>query len=80
MTTDRHQGYKWDDETKDDSPSEFSSTSFPASTGALHSAWSHERRKRRRAARRTSLMWGMLLAIGASAMLLYAVAGWLRPH
>ncbi len=77
MANDR-QRYKWDDETKDDSPSEFSTTTYSTSAGALHSTWSHERKKRRRAARRMGLMWAMLVTIGASTLLLYAVATWVR--
>ena len=74
------QRYKWDDETKDDSPSEFASTTFSTSIGALHdSGWARSRRRRRqRAARRTGLLWAMCAAIGASALFLYGVSHWLR--
>jgi hypothetical protein len=77
MANDR-QRYKWDDENKDDRPSEFVTTTFSTTAGALHSSWSRERRKRRRAARRAGVMWAVLAAVGASTLLLYAVASWLR--
>lgn len=71
------QRYKWDDETKDDGPSEFATTSFSTTAGAMHSNWSRNRR-RRRAARRAGVLWTMLAAVGASALVLYGVAHWLR--
>lgn len=70
--------YKWDDETKDDSPSEFSTTTSSTTAGAFHSTWSQDQRRYRRSARRASLVWIVLAAVGASALVLYAVAYWLR--
>lgn len=71
------QRYKWDDETKDDTPSVFQSTSFPASTP--HSAWLHDQQRRRqRRARRSSLIWPVLAVVSTSAVVLYSVSHWLR--
>lgn len=67
--------YKWDDETKDDTPSEFATTTF--STSAFHSTWSQDQRRYRRSARRTGV-WIVLTALGASTLVLYGVAQWLR--
>lgn len=70
--------YKWDDETKDDTPSEFSTTTYSTAAGAFHSTWSQDQRRYRRSARRAGLLWAVLAAVSASALVLYAVAHWLR--
>lgn len=70
--------YKWDDETKDDTPSEFSTTTYSTSAGAFHSTWSQDQRRYRRTARRVGLLWVVLAAVGTSGLLLYGVAYWLR--
>lgn len=70
--------YTWDDETKDDSPSEFVTTTYATTSAALHSNWPRDRRRRRRAARRNGLLWVMLAAVGASGLVLYGVSHWLR--
>lgn len=73
MSSER-QRYKWDDESKDDSPSEFATTTYSTTAGAFHSTWSYDRPRRRRAARRAGLMWAMAAAVGASAVVLYVLA------
>lgn len=72
------QRYKWDDETKDDTPSEFASTTLSTLSGAVHSTWSQDQRRYHRSARRAGLLWTMLAVVGASALVLYGVAQWLR--
>ncbi|HMN76686.1 MAG TPA: hypothetical protein PKC97_11515 [Burkholderiaceae bacterium] len=74
----KNQRYKWDDETKDDSPSEFASTTYSTLSGSAHSSWPQERRHRRGAARRTGVLWTMFAVVGASALVLYVAAHWLR--
>jgi hypothetical protein len=72
------QRYKWDDETKDDSPSEFATTAYSTLSGAVPSTWSQDQRRSRRGARRAGLLWTMLAVVSASALALYLVAHWLR--
>lgn len=72
------QRYKWDDETKDDSPSEFATTTYSTLSGAAHSNWSHAQRRERGAVRRTGLLWTMLAVVSASALVIYILALWLR--
>lgn len=69
------QRYKWDDETQDDTPSEFATTTF--ATSAFHSTWSQDQRRHRRSARRAGV-WIVLTAVGTSALVLYGIAHWLR--
>lgn len=73
MSSER-QRYKWDDESKDESPSGFATTTYSTTVGAFHSTWSHDRRRGRRAARRAGLMWAMAAAVGTSALVLYVLA------
>ncbi len=70
--------YKWDDETKDDSPSEFSTSTYSTSVGAFHSTWSQDQRRFRHTAWRAGLPWAMLTVVSASALILYGVSHWLR--
>lgn len=70
--------YKWDDVTKDDSPSEFPTTTYPASVGAFYSFWSPDQRLYRHLARHAGLLWTMFAVIGASTLVLYGIAHWLR--
>lgn len=74
----KSQRYKWDDETKDDTPSEFASTTYSTLSGTAHSSWPQERRRRRRAARRGGVLWTMFAVVSASAAVLYVAAQWLR--
>lgn len=73
MSNERNR-YKWDDETKDDTPSEFSTTTYSTSAGAFHSTWSQDQRRYRRSARRSGLLWVVLAVGAASVFIVYALA------
>lgn len=76
----RNNNYKWDGDSRDERPSEFAHSGYSTTTtAALHSTWAYNHRvRRKRRTRLARLLLPVLVAAGASSLLMYFVVSHLR--
>jgi len=71
--------YKWDGDSRDERPSEFAHSGYSTTTtAALHSTWAHKRGRRKRRNKLARILLSLLIAVGASSLLMYLLVSHLR--
>ena len=70
--------YTWDDESREQRPSEFAASSYSTTAGVFHTSWAQDRALAQRRARRAVMLWPLLITLGLALLALVGIASFLR--